>query len=374
MIPVIGTSCGLLAAAAFAGGMRPAVTLPEAGDAGLTVAEDTAPASTRTSTSTAGPLQIPSIGVVAPGFDQKYASLSAAAHSSPVPSPSPAAPGDVASQLAVSSSDRRSPSATAEGPTAAAVPEPTTPTTPTSGTPSAAPSSTPRTPPPSSATPSADPTASQPPSSSAPASSASGSTASDSTSPSSAAPTSPTATPPSTTPPSTTPPSTTPPSTTPPTTTPPSTSPPPTQAPPTDVTLAVGQHYDVLDPSGGTAYTIVVNRVVADVPCTAPAKVPPEHGHLVGVKLKVITGADPAGKPQSFAPTDFQFVGADGTPVTDVATKSAATCLKAADEFPTAPVGADQKVTGTVVLDVPATTGTLAYRPASGLTSLLWRF
>ena len=38
MIPVIGTSCGLLAAAAFAGGMRPAVTLPQAGDAGLIVA------------------------------------------------------------------------------------------------------------------------------------------------------------------------------------------------------------------------------------------------------------------------------------------------------------------------------------------------
>ena len=140
------------------------------------------------------------------------------------------------------------------------------------------------------------------------------------------------------------------------------------------MTLALGQRYDVLDPSGKTAYTIVVNRVVADVPCTAPGKVPPEHGHLVGVKLKVITGADPAGKPQSFAPADFQFVGADGTPVTDVATKSGATCLEAADEFPTAPVGADQKVAGTVVLDVPATTGTLAYRPASGLTGLLWRF
>jgi hypothetical protein len=140
------------------------------------------------------------------------------------------------------------------------------------------------------------------------------------------------------------------------------------------VQLALGQRYDVLAPNGKIAYTIVVNRVVADVPCTAGGSVPAEHGHFVGVKLRVITGADPAGKPQAFGPGDFGFVGADGTPVTDVATDSAAACLKATDEFPTAPVGADQKVSGTVVLDVPATTGTLVHRPDSGATSLLWRF
>jgi hypothetical protein len=38
------------------------------------------------------------------------------------------------------------------------------------------------------------------------------------------------------------------------------------------------------------------------------------------------------------------------------------------------PDRADQRVDGTVVLDVPATTGTVAYRPASGVTSLLWTF
>jgi hypothetical protein len=140
------------------------------------------------------------------------------------------------------------------------------------------------------------------------------------------------------------------------------------------VQLTLGQRYDVLDPSGKVAYTIVVNRVVADIHCTAAGSVPAEHGHLVGVKLRVITGAHPAGEPQAFLPADFRFVGADGTPVTDVATKSAATCLEPADEFPTAPVGADQKVDGTIVLDVPATTGTVAYRPASGPTTLLWKF
>jgi hypothetical protein len=140
------------------------------------------------------------------------------------------------------------------------------------------------------------------------------------------------------------------------------------------VQLALGQRYDVLDPSGEIAYTIVVNRVVADVSCTAAGSVPAANGHLVGVKLRVITGPDPAGEPQAFGPADFRFVGADGTPVSDVDTGSAAACLDAADEFPTAPVGAAQNVAGTVVLDVPTTTGTLVYRPASGLPSLLWRF
>jgi len=116
------------------------------------------------------------------------------------------------------------------------------------------------------------------------------------------------------------------------------------------------------------------SALVAILSSSRPLKVFRAQHYRPGSTKMVITGADPAGKPQSFAPADFQFVGADGTAVTDVATKSAATCLRAADEFPTAPVGADQKVAGTVVLDVPATTGTLAYRPASGLTSLLWRF
>jgi hypothetical protein len=140
------------------------------------------------------------------------------------------------------------------------------------------------------------------------------------------------------------------------------------------VEVALGQRYDVLGPHGKVAYTIVVRDVVADLSCTADDRVPAENGHLLGVQLRVITGPDPAGKPQAFGPADFQFIGTDGTPVTAVDTDSAAACLHEKDEFPAAPVGADQHVSGTVVLDVPETTGTLAYRPAAGSTSLLWQF
>ncbi len=46
---------------------------------------------------------------------------------------------------------------------------------------------------------------------------------------------------------------------------------------------------------------------------------------------------------------DFRYVGADGVVVYDVATAAATACLA---------------TSGTIVLDVPAVTGTLVYRPA----------
>jgi hypothetical protein len=45
-----------------------------------------------------------------------------------------------------------------------------------------------------------------------------------------------------------------------------------------------------------------------------------------------------------------------------------------ADSFPSGPLGPDQDVVGTIVLDVPDATGTIAYRPDAWFTSLLWGF
>jgi hypothetical protein len=131
----------------------------------------------------------------------------------------------------------------------------------------------------------------------------------------------------------------------------------------------------VLDPTGATAFSITVDRLVADATCTAPGHLPAQNGHLAGVHLRVTAGDAPAdGDEPVFHPADFQFLGAHGSSVRGVHTDSAAACFGEARDFPSVPLGPGQKADGTIVLDVPESTGTIAYRPKSGITSLLWRF
>ena len=332
MIPVLGTSCGLLAVAAFTGGVRPAVELPQAGHSALaaaesSVAEHSAAVGTHDAPLVGGPLDMPSIGVVAPGFDQRYAALSgaalsAAAHSTRAPAPRTSSRSNPAEELRVPSADESTDPPTSDPPTAEqrlTDPSPTTPPAP------------PTTAPPSSA-------------------------------------------PPSSAPPSSAPPSTAPPSSAPPSTAPPPTAPPPTDEPPADVELAIGETYDVPDATGAIVFSIVVDDVVPDVSCTGHDSRPAKNGHLVGLDLRVTTGRAAAdGDRPVFSAAQFQFLGA-GAPVTTVDTRSAAACLDEDEAFPSAPLRPGRDVAGMVVLDVPESTGTIAYRPASGITSLLWRF
>ena len=362
MIPVLGTSCGLLAVAAFTGGVRPAVELPQAGHSALaaaesSVAEHSAAVGTHDAPLVGGPLDMPSIGVVAPGFDQRYAALSgaalsAAAHSTRAPAPRTSSRSNPAEELRVPSADESTDPPTSDPPTAEqrlTDPSPTTPPAPpTTAPPSSAP---PSTAPPSTAPPSSAPPSSAPPSSAPP------STA-----------------PPSSAPPSSAPPSTAPPSSAPPSTAPPPTAPPPTDEPPADVELAIGEKYDVPDATGAIVFSIVVDDVVPDVSCTGHDSRPAKNGHLVGLDLRVTTGRAAAdGDRPVFSAAQFQFLGA-GAPVTTVDTRSAAACLDEDEAFPSAPLRPGRDVAGMVVLDVPESTGTIAYRPASGITSLLWRF
>jgi hypothetical protein len=105
--------------------------------------------------------------------------------------------------------------------------------------------------------------------------------------------------------------------------------------------------------------------VAVDLPCTAAGSLPAAHGHLVGLRVRVL--GDPA-----ITAADFRFVGADGVTVTDVATASAKACLDEADSWPSGRPGPERPVPGTIVLDVSTATGTVVYKPASWPTGLRW--
>jgi hypothetical protein len=359
MIPVLGTSCGLLAAAAFTGGLRPAIALPEAGDATVTVARDAAESATDTAAALGGPLQMPEIGVVAPGFDERYAAaLLSASQSSPAPAPvtpfpTPAPAG---------------PSRPVEPPPTS--PAPVAPHTSDDVTPRTGPSVTP----PAEEPPAEEPPAEAPPAEKPPTQAP----------PTEAPPTEepPTEAPPAEEPPAEAPPAEEPPAEEPPAEEPPAEEPPaeeppveepPAEEPVEDVELALGETFDVLAASGQVAYSIVVDAVIPDVDCTADGNLPAENGHLIGVELRVVTGPAPVEGtlPPAISTSDFGFLDAEGEPGAEADTASAEACLDEED-FPSTPLAPEQETAGTVVLDVADVTGAITYRPEG--ISLLWRF
>jgi hypothetical protein len=61
---------------------------------------------------------------------------------------------------------------------------------------------------------------------------------------------------------------------------------------------------------------------------------------------------------------DFQYVGADGVTVTNIGTVAAYSCQgSGAGAFPQTQLAPASAYTGTIVLDLPAPTGVLVYRP-----------
>jgi hypothetical protein len=369
MIPVLGTSCGLLAAAAFTGGIRPAVTLPEAGDTTVTVARGAAESASDAAPVLGGPLAIPEIGVVAPDFDERYAALSAsqaAPAPAPAPTPTPAPP-----------AQRPAPPPPEPSPPAPTSPPPSEEpnlTDDASPTPEPPPAETPRREePPAEEPPAEEPPAEEPPAEEPPTEKP------REEKPPAEAPL--TEEPPAEEPPAEEPPVEEPPAEEPPAEEPPAEEPPaeepPAEAPLEDVELALGETFDVEDhATGRLVYSIVVDSVVPDVACTAAGSLPAENGHFVGVHVRVISGPAPAeGSDQpAISASDFGFVGADSGPGAEADTASAEACVGDARDFPSAPLAPEQDVAGMIVLDVSDVTGAITFRPTAPTVSLIWRF
>jgi hypothetical protein len=130
--------------------------------------------------------------------------------------------------------------------------------------------------------------------------------------------------------------------------------------------LAIGEDLTVVDAAtGAVAFAVAVEGVSPDVTCTDPASPPAENGHLIAVRVRVTTGTDlsAVGGDPVVRAADFHLLGPDGVPLPAAGTPSAESCLPDAEAFPSGPVTAGQELTGTVVLDVPATTGTVVFAP-----------
>ncbi len=120
----------------------------------------------------------------------------------------------------------------------------------------------------------------------------------------------------------------------------------------------------------------VVDEIVVDLPCTAPYyDYEPENGHIVGLRFRVATGSDlsPLGY-FALSDQDFLYIGPDGITHSSVSSVSSYACLPPAEQFTTDELGPRQQYVGTVVLDVPGTTGTIVYRPPMSEGGWEWNF
>jgi hypothetical protein len=355
-VPVLGLSAGAIGLAALVAALETVV--PPIADLTASSASDVAPASSEAAW-TAGPLEVPSIGVVAPGFELAYAALAASSPTTAtavtLSTTTPAAPSSARSEVPAVIAAAPTPEAptrtTAPRPSTSE-PDPTPATDPTTEKPSTKPPTKPSTEAP---TPSEEPTEE----------------------PTTGEPT-PTEEPPTEEPPTEEPPTEEPPTEEPPTEEPPTEEPPteepPVEQPPVDTDVALGSPFTVTDPAtGGVVATVTVDGVVVDQACTAAGSTAAENGHLVGLRLRVTPGAAaPAG--YAVDATHFGFTAADGTGPATVATAAAAGCLTPAEAFPAGPLAAGQQYAGILVLDTTAPSGTATYRPAAGADGARWAF
>ena len=143
-----------------------------------------------------------------------------------------------------------------------------------------------------------------------------------------------------------------------------------------NIEMALGDEGGITDESGADMVTFAVTAITPDVPCDSGFDDPPANGHYVGVDLRVTTTALVSPDDYvSFSEYDFAFIGADGITVTSV-DGNAYTCLSDAELFPYDDLGPGQTYVGTIVVDVPAASGTLVFVPSliSGSGGWEWQF
>ena len=80
--------------------------------------------------------------------------------------------------------------------------------------------------------------------------------------------------------------------------------------------------------------------------------------------MRVATGADLSQYGGfTFNGNDFQYIGPDNITQTEVYTLPAYACLKNSEQLTSDPLGPNQQYVGSIVLDVPGTSGAIVYAP-----------
>jgi hypothetical protein len=145
-----------------------------------------------------------------------------------------------------------------------------------------------------------------------------------------------------------------------------------------NIIRALGQGAGLSDKSGNQAVSFVVNKITIDPVCTAEFARPPQNGHFLALDISAQTFPplkDLFGSGQfDFGASNWKLIAANGTTYNGSLNSGPAIgCLADAEQLPDL-VGTGEKVTGTLILDVPATKGTLVFAPTFADASWEWQY
>lgn len=127
-----------------------------------------------------------------------------------------------------------------------------------------------------------------------------------------------------------------------------------------NVVMQLGEEAQLGEAGGETMVAFTVDSIAPPPQCEFVE--PPENGHLVALQMRVSTSAE-LSDTFLILPADFSFVGADGVTVSNLDTFPAFSCLDPGQQLTQDPLSPASQYVGAVVLDVPAPTGTIIYRP-----------
>jgi hypothetical protein len=145
-----------------------------------------------------------------------------------------------------------------------------------------------------------------------------------------------------------------------------------------NIIRTVGQGAGLSDKSGHQAISFVVNKITIDPACTGKYAQPPDNGHFLAVNISAQTYPplkDLFGSGTfDFSAFNWKLIAANGTTYNgSLSSGPASGCLADAEKLPDR-VGTGEKVTGTLILDVPATKGTLVFAPTFADASWEWPY
>ena len=130
----------------------------------------------------------------------------------------------------------------------------------------------------------------------------------------------------------------------------------------------IGEGATLTASSGGKALSFEVTDIQPDFQCTSPYAEAPENESFVKVDITASTGSSEDlqelfyGDSMMFNPYDWKFVDSSGRTANDIGTAASYMCLDTGESLPL-DIGPGENVSGSLVLDVTDSSGTLVYAP-----------
>ena len=139
----------------------------------------------------------------------------------------------------------------------------------------------------------------------------------------------------------------------------------------------VGEEARLTASSGEQALEFTVTGIQPDFQCTSPYAEAPENESFVKVDITASTGSAQDleelfySESMMFNPFEWKFVDSSGRTANEIGTMASYGCLDDSEGLPLE-IGPGENVTGSLVLDVTGSSGTLIYKPVYDSAGWEW--